>query len=228
MWLVNRDLPLWLAEEIAVTPFDTYNAGPARFIHAGSALDYGNVGGNLDEAKPGRPTVLYGHTKLAGTYAVASVAVRTGLPSLTARLFTVYGPGEHAGRLLPTLLHAANTGEVAALSAGMQRRDFTYVDDVAEGMLRLGVADVAPGSVVNVATGVLTSVRRFVEIAAGVLDLRAARMQFGEVSMRPEEIESDAVTIDRLNLAATGWIPPTTIADGVLRTWQQLRAPRLT
>ena len=137
-----------------------------RLVHVGSALEYGTTGGVLAEDSPCAPTTLYGQTKLAGTEALYEVAQRTGLEACTARLFTVYGPGEHDGRLLPSILGASRDGATLQLTEGAQRRDFAYVEDVAEGLLRLGVSDVAAGDVVNLATGTMQTVRTFVETTA--------------------------------------------------------------
>jgi nucleoside-diphosphate-sugar epimerase len=131
-----------------------------------------------------------------------------------ARLFTVYGPREHPGRLLPTLLRAARGDGPILLTAGAQRRDFTWVGDVVEGMLRLGVTREREPSVVNLATGELTSVREFVERAARVLGIAPERLHFGAQPTRAEEMVHDAVAIERL-VARTAWRPATTIEAGV-------------
>ena len=186
-------------------------------MHAGSALEYGAVGGVLEESVSERPTESYGRSKLAGTDAVRDVVARTGLRAVTARLFTVYGHGEHEGRLLPSLLHAVETHEPLALSSGEQRRDFTYVEDVAEGLLRLGVADTADETIVNVATGRISTVREFVEIAATVLELDAGLLRFGALPARPEEMPHARVATARLR-RVTGWTPSTSIAAGVRST----------
>jgi nucleoside-diphosphate-sugar epimerase len=135
---------------------------------------------------------------------------------MTARLFTVYGPGEHAGRLLPSILAAHRSGESLPLTEGLQQRDFTYVEDVAEGLLRLGLASVESGEAINLATGHLTTVRQFVESAAGVLGMPADRLLFGSVPVRAEEMAHDPVSIRRLE-QRTGWRPPTGIRDGIGR-----------
>jgi nucleoside-diphosphate-sugar epimerase len=57
-------------------------------VHAGSAAEYGRIGGDLAEDSGPRPTTLYGRSKLAGTYLLARGCKTKGLRGLTARLFT--------------------------------------------------------------------------------------------------------------------------------------------
>lgn len=188
-----------------------------QIIHAGSALEYGEIAGDLRESSQPNPTTVYGRSKLAGTLELASACRESGLRGLTARLFTVYGPGEHAGRLLPSLLEAANTGKPVALTAGTQRRDFIYVQDVAAAMLRLGVSGAEPGSVVNVASGRLLSVREFAETAASVLPIPPGCLQFGRLPVRASEMDHQPVSVERLE-HLTGWRPSTTVAEGIRKT----------
>jgi nucleoside-diphosphate-sugar epimerase len=160
---------------------------------------------------------VYGRTKLMGTQEVMARSAEGGLRALTARLFTVYGPGEHQGRLLPSLIDASQTGRPIQLSMGTQRRDFTYVEDVAQGLLRLGLSNAEPGWIVNLATGRLVSVREFAHDAARVLGMPLELMIFGAVSTRPEEMHHDEVSVERLQ-SLTGWHPATTVTQGVRAT----------
>ncbi|MGH7321704.1 MAG: NAD-dependent epimerase/dehydratase family protein, partial [Candidatus Rokuibacteriota bacterium] len=186
-------------------------------VHAGSALEYGDVGGNLAEDCDPEPTTLYGQSKLAGTQSLSRCCADRGLRGLTARLFTVYGPGEHPGRLLPSLVRAARTGEPLGLTAGRQRRDFTFVADVAEGLLRLGLTRARPGDIVNLATGRLVTVRQFAETAARLLGMPDGRLRFGALPTRPAEMNHGPVNLDRLR-GLIGWTPPTEVTDGILST----------
>ena len=188
-------------------------------VHTGSAAEYGAATGNLREDTPPEPTSLYGRTKLSGTNAVTRATGAGTARGIPVRLFTVYGPGERGGRLLPSIIAAARTGSDLPLTSGEQRRDFTYVEDVAEGLLRLGlVAIPAPGPV-NLATGTLESVRRFVERAATVAGLAAERLRFGALPGRPDEMAHGAVSVARLR-ELCGWVPATSIEEGVRRTLQ--------
>lgn len=221
---INADLPHTLAAALSQRGGSDWPG--YALVHTGSALEYGAVGGNLAESGAENPTTLYGITKLAGTRAIERCGDTTALAGITARLFTVYGPGEHDGRLVPTLVAATQHSEPIPLSEGRQRRDFTYVEDVAEGLLRLGTARGPAGWTVNLATGNLATVREFTEAAARVLRLDPARLRFGAIPTRPEEMEHLAVAVERLR-ELLGWVPETDPAAGLSRTaaWLSRRAP---
>lgn len=217
--LLNHRLVERLARVVAALPHDEWVG--LRLLHAGSALEYGTTGGVLAEDSPCTPTTVYGHTKLAGTEALKRVVRETGLDAVVARLFTVYGPGEHTGRLLPSILEAARSGTPLLLSEGLQRRDFAYVEDVTEGMLRLAVSEVKPGEVVNLATGSMHSVRDFVEVSAAILRLEPAMIRFGALPSRSDDMEHEGVSVARLR-ACTEWAPGDDITEGVVRTMARL------
>jgi nucleoside-diphosphate-sugar epimerase len=211
---LNTDLIAELADAI-----DAHNEwGGQLLVHAGSALEFGTVGGDLSHPWHCAPTTLYGRTKLEGALRMRETTERRGLRALSARLFTVYGPGEHAGRLLPSLIEATHSAQELPLTAGTQQRDFTYVADVAEGLLRLGLVEheFAPRAL-NLATGELHSVREFVEITARELEISRERLKFGALPTRPEEMAHAPVSLASLR-ALVGWTPTTSIADGVRRT----------
>jgi UDP-glucose 4-epimerase len=211
---VNEELPRTLVRLLPA--FAEPHAGRS-LIHAGSALEYGEVGGDLSEETAPNPTTVYGITKLAGTRVVAEAQQNRELQAVVARLFTVYGPGEHTGRLVPTLIEASRGSGRVALSQGTQLRDFTFVEDVAEGFLRLAASSGRVHPVINLCTGTLTSVRRFIEESAAILGISEDRLGFGDVPTRPEEMQHSAVAVSRAR-DALGWLPHTPIAEGIART----------
>ena len=213
---LNTEFPAILAAAIArQCPI---HRGP-RLVHVGSGIEYGRSACELQETTiPTAPDTLYARTKLAGSMALQRFCVEHGFSALTVRLFTVYGPGEHAGRLLPSLLEAARRGNDFLLSVGNQQRDFAYVEDVAEGLLRLGAAPATPShTIINLATGRMATVRQFAESAADILGIPPANLKFGALPVRFDEMNYTSVSIERLR-AITGWAPKTNPAEGIAAT----------
>ena len=188
-----------------------------HLVHTGSALEYGAIGGHLAEDAVVHPTTVYGRTKLAATRLVEAAVAAGTLRAVTARLFTVYGPGEHDGRLLPSILGARSSTDAVPMTNGLQQRDFTYVGDVAEGLIRAALQCSAPWPTVNLATGHLHTVREFVACAEAALGLTPGRFQFGALPTRVEEMTHDTVTVERAR-AWLGWVPSTGIPEGVAAT----------
>ncbi len=188
-----------------------------NIVHVGTAMEYGAISGDLAENSVPNPTNLYGKSKLEGTQNLTRCCRENGLKGLTARLFAVYGPGEAPARLLPTLINASETDEAIALTAGLHERDFIYVEDAADGLLRLGLSSAKPGEIINLATGKLCSIREFTETAAREIGISGERLKFGALPTRMEEMKHEPVTIGCLR-DLTGWKPPTAIAEGVRKT----------
>lgn len=226
----RRELDPWLAQQIntelpavlgaAIARYHP-GIGGVRLVHVGSGMEYGRSACELRETSiPGPPDTLYARTKLAGTVALERFCGEQGFCALTARLFTVYGPGEHAGRLLTSLMEAAQHRTELRLTAGHQQRDFTYVSDVAEGLLRLGAAAAPPAhAIVNLATGRMASVRQFAETAAKILGIPISKLKFGPLPVRFDEMNYTGVSLERLR-ALTGWSPDTDLVRGITATMQ--------
>ena len=210
-------------EAISMAASDSWNG--ARLVQAGSALEYGAIDEPLDENAQALPTTTYGQTKLAATTILQHARDEVRFPSVTARLFTVFGAGEREGRLFPTLLAAAKTKGRIPLSDGTQSRDWIYVEDAAKGLLDLGrvprdalVGGLHPfdAPAINLASGNLTTVREFVLAAAKVLGIAEDRLGFGDLAPIPTEMRHGPVPVCRLQ-AALGWLPAADPADGLRR-----------
>ena len=224
---LNRDLPAELA--LACQRATGADWPGLQLVHAGTALEYGPVDGEVRETLPREPTTLYGRTKLAGSAAIEAVCQAGSLRAAVGHIFTAYGPGERLPRLLPTLLAARHHRLPLELTAGLQQRDFVHVGDVAEALLRLGALPREGYTCVNVATGTLCSVREFVETAAEVLGLDPTRLRFGTRPYLPEEMWHGPVAVDTLR-SHLGWIPGRSVRDGIGATARTLAAcgPRTT
>lgn len=149
-----------------------------KFVYASSSSVYGNAERYpTEETDRPQPVSPYGVTKLAAEHLVSLYGVNFGIPTVSLRYFTVYGPGQRTDMAFTRFVRAAWLGESISLyGTGEQVRDFTFVDDVVEANVRAGLGDSAPGSIYNVAGGSNVSMLE-------VIDL------INEISGRPLKID---------------------------------------
>ena len=139
--------------------------GGRRAVVAGTCMEYDwNHGVCHESATPCRPSTIYGQCKLALKRAVDAVCEKTDLGGAWARLFFLYGPGEHPARLVSSVITALLRGETASCSHGQLARDYLYVQDVADALAALVDSDVR--GAVNIAAGKATPLRDLVVAAA--------------------------------------------------------------
>lgn len=124
-------------------------AGITKFLVAGSCFEYGRAAERVFEIStdtPLEPTQPYATSKAAASVAFRGFAVETGVSLKILRIFQVYGEGEQASRLWPSLRAAALAGADFPMSAGEQVRDFVSVESVADQFIwHLDFSDAAPG-----------------------------------------------------------------------------------
>lgn len=144
-------------------------AGITRFLVAGSCFEYGQVPPTvefIDTTTPLAPTLSYPTSKAAASVAFEGFAREYGHRLKLLRIFQVYGEGEQATRLWPSLRRAALVGEDFPMSAGEQVRDFIAVEDVAAQFIRhLDFSDVEPGApqILHVASGQEQTLLKFAQ-----------------------------------------------------------------
>ncbi len=131
------------------------DAGVKRVINASSSSVYGKVKYlPFDEAHPTMPVSPYGVSKLAAEHYCRVFYEVYGLPTVSLRYFTVYGP-----RMRPDLAISIFTGKMLAnepitvYGDGEQTRDFTYIDDIVRVNRRLLETSTADGYAMNVGGG---------------------------------------------------------------------------
>ena len=190
-------------------------------VRLGSSTEYAAVDGPMDETAPLSPRGFFGATKAAGSLLLVAAAHERGLRSAVLRAFQVYGPGDHEGRLVPTVLRAARDGSVLPLTAPGSRRDWVHVDDVVEACVRAAAADDLPaGTVLNVGTGRQTANEELVATAERATG-RRIRVDVGAHPGRSWDTGSWVSDPSRAR-ALLGWEPVVELEDGLRRCWEAL------
>ncbi|MGE5226670.1 MAG: NAD-dependent epimerase/dehydratase family protein [Planctomycetaceae bacterium] len=198
--------------------------GVGRFVYASSSSVYGDaVAYPTHEDDLPHPVSPYGVTKLAAEHLCGVYASNFAVPTVSLRYFTVYGPRQRPDMAMHRMIEAALAGEAfPVFGDGRQVRDFTFVADVVEANLLAGFADVAPGTVVNVAGGTAATL---LEVAALIEELtgRPLRLRF-EDAQRGDVVRTGG-SIDRA-AAVLGWSPRVVLRDGLAAqvAWHRERA----
>ena len=228
------DAPRSYVEANLIGTFEVLEAAratqPAHLLMASTSSVYGaNTEMPYAEThKADSPMSFYAATKKATEAMGHSYAHLYGIPTTMFRFFTVYGPWGRPDMALFKFVKAILSGEpIDIYNHGDMRRDFTYVDDLVEGIVRLiavapatdaaGAMDslsaVAPFRVVNIGNGAPVGLMEFVAAIETALG-RSAEKHF--LPMQPGDVPAtwaDAALIEAL----TGPLPRTGIAEGVGR-----------
>jgi UDP-glucuronate 4-epimerase len=186
-----------------------------RLVYASSSSVYGDAERYpTRESDHPRPVSPYGVTKLAAEHLCSLYATSFGVPTVSLRYFTVYGPGQRPDMAFTRFAQAALRGnEIVVYGSGEQVRDFTYVEDVVEANLLAATREVAPGTVLNVAGGSHTTVNEVLQIFEELAGRRLSINRGGAVAGDVRRTGGDTTAIR----AVLGWKPTVTLRDGIAR-----------
>jgi nucleoside-diphosphate-sugar epimerase len=171
--------------------------GGERAVMVGTCAEYDWSEGLCDEiSTPIRPMTPYGQAKAQLHQALAELAGRHSLSYAWARLFFLYGPGESPARFVPSVVRALLAGEPAACSEGSHQRDYIYVGDAAEALVKLTASEVT--GPVNVGSGRAIAIR---DLALTIGRLLGAQelVRIGSTPRRDEEAPLVVARSERLS-----------------------------
>ena len=193
-----------------------------HLVYASSSSVYGgNTKLPFSESDPvDRPVSLYAATKRANELMACVYSQQFGIPATGLRFFTVYGPWGRPDMATFKFTQAIVAGQpIDVYNHGDMRRDFTYIDDIAEGVVRVldrvpdKGADGLQHRVFNIGNHRPEPLLRFIEVLGDALgqkpEMRFLPMQMGDV----KETFADISAIS----AEYGWAPTTTIDVGLPR-----------
>jgi len=203
------------------------DAGVRRVVFASSSSVYGDTPTLPKvESMPLSPRSPYAATKAAGEAYVSAFQAAFGLEGVALRFFNVYGPRQSArsqyAAVVPRFVEAMEAGRPPTIYGdGLQTRDFSYVGDVVDAVVRAATAPRAPGEVMNVGGGgPATSV---LDLAATIADVLGFRGSPIHEPPRPGDVRDSLADVGRAR-HVLGWAPTTTLGEGVARIVAARRA----
>ena len=209
------------------------DVGVEHLVYASSSSVYGantklpfSVADAVDH-----PVSLYAATKKANELMAHTYSHLFRLPTTGLRFFTVYGPWGRPDMALFLFTKAILAGEpIRIFNHGRMRRDFTYIDDIVEGVIRVLDTPAAPDPafdpadpdpstssapyrIFNIGTDQPTELLRYVDVLEAELGVPAIR-QFEDI--QPGDVPATWADVDALR-EAVGFTPATPVEEGVRR-----------
>ncbi len=204
-------------------------AGVRRVVYAASSSAYGGQGGpeGQSESAVPRPMSPYAAAKLAGELYAQAFAAAYGLETVALRFFNIFGPRQRSDSpysgVIPLFIAAMSAGRAPVIHGdGLQSRDFTYVDNVVQALLKAAEAPGVSGKVYNIGTGRSITI---LNLVAALNRLLGTQLPPRHTPPRPGDVRYSLADISRARRELR-YEPSVSFEEGLSRTvrWQQGQA----
>lgn len=183
-------------------------AAVGRIVLAGTCL----------EAVRLQPDSIYAQAKRCAHQVGLDPAVQETAAVACAHVFTPFGPGEHSGRAIPSVVRSLLQGQPVSVSEGTQRRDYIHVSDAASALVTL--AETSLRGAVDVCTGESRQVRDVFSTIGDILG-RSELLRWGGQPVGPgESFDAEG---DPTGICELGWRPRFSFEGGLedsIRWWR--------
>ena len=192
-----------------------------RLVFAGSSSVYGDAEKfpTKETALP-RPVSPYGVTKLAAEHLTHLYTRNFGIPAVSVRYFTVYGPRQRPDMAFSRFMHALIAGEdIEVFGDGEQTREFTYVSDAVDGTIKASSADVV-GQIFNLGGGSRVTVNKVLATLEEISGMTVRRQNLPAAPGDPRHTGA-SINLARERL---GWEPRVSLREGLAKQWEWFRS----
>lgn len=189
------------------------------FVFASSSSVYGNSDRIpfIEDDPVDRPISPYAATKKAGELLCHTASHLNGMACLCLRLFTVYGPRQRPDLAIHKFARLMKAGEeIPMFGDGSTQRDYTYVDDIIDGILRsVDYSRRTPGSyeILNLGESRAIVLRDMIRIVGEALGIQP---RIRQLPMQPGDVNATHADVSRAK-RLIGYDPTTEFVDGISR-----------
>jgi len=193
-----------------------------RFVYASSSSVYGDAETlPTTEALCPKPVSPYGITKLAAEQLCRLYYQNFGVPTVSLRYFTVYGPRQRADMAFHLFFKATLEGKpIRIYGDGRQTRDFTFVKDVVAANLAAAVAPAAPGEVFNIGGGSRVALIDVIDTIERITEIPVQREYFENARGDARHTAADVSKAANL----IGYAPQVSLESGLTQEWQWIQS----
>lgn len=189
-----------------------------KFIYLGSGDQYGKCNSPVkeDDTYNSRPLTTYSLSKSLAENYLDFLHLKYGLQYISLRLFLIYGPKQKKDRLIPYVISTLFKNEKASVTAGSQIRDFLYIDDLNELLIKIVKSKNNFSGVLNVGSGKPVTVNKVINLIKNYINL-------GKISVdRQKKMKKNELLKLYPNISLVkkiyNWRPNTELSEGIKLT----------
>lgn len=193
------------------------------FIRTGSLAEYGDDPDRQHEEAREEPHNPYTLALTAGAHYAAALQPQLHFRILTARLALTYGIGQSEDYLLPWLIRRCLRGESSELRSPQSLRDMLTVEDCVGGLRAMAASSLPGGTIINLCTGRLLSVRAMAEVVLAATSAAPALLHYTaetSVAVKANVVGGNPARATEF----LGWTATTVFEEGVRCMVEHMRA----
>tara|TARA_A100001011_G_scaffold274743_1_gene284236 strand:- start:1916 stop:2812 length:897 start_codon:yes stop_codon:yes gene_type:complete len=180
-------------------------------IQAGSSLEYGRIDSPQKESNVCSPNSCYGKAKFLSTKYIAKNLKKY----VIVRPYQVYGPFQKKDRLIPIIIDSCLKNKKFACTEGKQKRDFLFIDDFIELMLKILKTKKIQSGIYNVGNGKSVQVKRVIALIKNKIGKGIP--MYGKIKMRKDETKVLYPNLTKVKKTFK-WRSKTSLGKGIIKT----------
>ena len=197
---------------------------PDTFLQMGSCVEYGR------SRSPQKETLkctlenvnsVYGKAKLLSTNYLLNLFKKKNFPAVILRLYIAFGPKQEINRFIPIIINGCINNKVFPSSKGNQIRDFVYIDDLINAIMKSLTSNNAKGNIINIASGRPRKILNIIKLIQNLSN--GGKPLFGKVKLRKDEILKLYPSIKKAK-KIINWKPKTTFNQALKLTIKYYRS----
>lgn len=188
-----------------------------KFVQVGSSIEYGKSRSPQVENKKNSQSTfsIYGKAKLLSTKYLMAIYKKEKFPTTVIRLYLVYGPKQDINRVIPIAIKNALLDKKFNCSSGLQFRDFIYIDDVINAILKTLKNIKTNGEIINIGSNKPVRIKDLIIRICSLVG--SGKPIFGKIKLRKDEIKSLYPNINKAHKILK-WGPKISLNTGLKRT----------
>ena len=185
-------------------------------IHIGSYKEYSGSKIPFKETDALFPVSSYAISKACAEMFCIAYNRIYGLPIISLRFPTIYGPKQPGQNLMPYLIKSCLSNSKLKLTKGEQKRELIYISDVIDAMLKSSLTKNSHGQIINIGTNEEHAIRKIVNMIISLTNSKI-KPEWGALPYRKNEIWSMKGN-NKKAMKLLGWKPKVSLRQGLVKT----------